>query len=108
MKKKLLFLLILVMAPLLISAQESSCEVETTATIIKTEDLQKSITENIAKDFAGYTIKEAVCIKSGEVVTYEVVVGNGTITEKLTYDKDGKFVKKVTRKVPAKSAPKKN
>ncbi len=85
--------------------QESSCEVESKATIIKTADLQKVITDNIAIDYAGFTIKEAVCVTTGDVIIYEVVVINGTTSWKLTYDKDGKFVKKVARKVVVRPSP---
>jgi hypothetical protein len=58
-------------------------------------DLQKAITDNIAKDYVGYTIKEAASVTANSVVTYEVVVVKGTTTETLVYDKDGKFLKKV-------------
>lgn len=93
------------MMPLVINAQESSCE--SVATNVKIADLQKTITSNIAKDYAGYTIKEAISIKSGDIVTYEVAVVKETTLTTLTYDKEGKFIRKTTRKVVAKPVPKK-
>lgn len=105
--KKLLFFMLLMMATLVTYGQVSACEIESKATIIKTADLQKAITDNIAKDYPGYTIKEAVCITAGEVITFEIVVIKENTSWKLTYDKDGKFVKKVARKVIVRPATKK-
>jgi hypothetical protein len=64
-------------------------------TPVKTADLQKTITDNIAKDYAGFTIKEATKVVSNSVTTYEVVITKGTNQETLLYDNNGKFVKKV-------------
>ena len=46
--KKLLFVMVLVMGALVVNAQK---------TPVKVADLQKSITDNIAKDYVGFTIK---------------------------------------------------
>jgi hypothetical protein len=89
--KKVLFVMVLVMAALVVNAQ-------TTRTAVKVADLQKAITDNVAKDYVGFTIKDAVKVTTNNVVTFEVVVTKGTTTETLVYDKDGKFVKKVTKK----------
>jgi len=64
-------------------------------TPVKVNDLQKSITDNIAKDYAGFTIKEATKVVSNNVTNYEVIVTKGTTKETLLYDANGKFVKKV-------------
>jgi hypothetical protein len=69
-----------------------------TKTVVKTADLPKAITENVAKDYAGFTIKEATKVVTNNVITFDVVVVKGTTSETLVYDKDGKFVKKVTAK----------
>jgi hypothetical protein len=76
------------MSALIINAQ--------TKTVVKTADLPKAITENVAKDYAGFTIKDATKVVANNVVTFDVVVVKGTTTETLVYDKDGKFVKKMT------------
>lgn len=88
--KKLLLLAVLFMSAMIINAQ--------TRTVVKTADLPKALTESVAKDYAGFTIKEATKVVANNVVTYEVVVVKGTATDTLVYDKDGKFVKKVTAK----------
>ena len=58
-------------------------------------DLQKPITDNIAKDYVGYTIKEAASVTKNNVVTYHVVIVKDATTLTLVYDKDGVFVKKL-------------
>lgn len=78
-------------------------------TPVKVADLQKSITDNIAKDYAGFTVKDATKIVDKNVISYEVIVAKGTTQETLLYDKDGKFLKKMELKagtVAAKPAAK--
>jgi hypothetical protein len=96
--KKLLFIMVLVMSALVVHAQ---------TTPIKIVDLQKSITDNIAKDYVGFTIKDATKVIEKDVVTYDVVVVKGTLQETLCYDNTGKFLKKMGAKAGvAKPAPK--
>jgi hypothetical protein len=65
---------------------------------VKVADLPKAISEYIAKDFAGFTMKDATKIVTNNVATYEVAVIKGTAEETLLFYKDGKFMKKVTAK----------
>jgi hypothetical protein len=106
--KKLLFVMVLVMGALVVNAQR---------TPVKVADLHKSITDNIAKDYVGFTIKEATKVVENNVTTFDVVVAKGTLQETLCYDNAGKFLKKLEAKggmvkpeaAPAtKPAPKKN
>jgi hypothetical protein len=106
--KKLVFVLVLFMAVLAVNAQviktpdsktpDSKVPVTKESPMrapVVVADLQKPITDNIAKDFVGYTIKEATCVTENATITYEVVVVKGTAAETLVYDKDGSFVKKL-------------
>jgi hypothetical protein len=96
--KKLFFVMVLVMGAMVVNAQK---------TPVKVADLQKSITDNIAKDYIGFTIKEASKVIENNVITYDVVVVKGTTQETLCYDNTGKFLKKMGAKVgSAKPAPK--
>jgi hypothetical protein len=96
--KKLLFIMVLVMGALVVNAQR---------TPVKVVDLQKSITDNITKDYVGFTIKDATKVIEKDVVTYDVVVEKGTMQETLCYDNTGKFLKKMGAKAGvAKPAPK--
>ena len=123
--KKILFVLVLVIAALVVNAQakdttttqrksttttKSSTTTVTNEksirTAVKVTELQKAITDNVAKDFVGFTIKGATSVTLNNTVTYEVVIVKGTTTETLVYDKDGKFVKKMAQTVAIKPTPK--
>src|SRR5665648_244879 len=87
--KKLLFIVALMMGSLVVNAQR---------TPVKVVELQKAITDNVAKDYVGFTIKEATKVVENNIVTYEVVVAKGTTQETLLYDKVGKFLENLTLK----------
>src|SRR5659263_353815 len=92
--KKLLFIVALMMGALVVNAQR---------TPVKVVELQKAITDNVAKDYVGFTIKEATKVVENNIVSYEVVVAKGTTQETLLYytllyDIDGKFLKNLTLK----------
>ncbi len=96
--KKAALVLVLIMAVLAANAQAAktpATKEKAVRTAVMVGDLQKAITDNIAKDYAGYTIKEATSVTVNNVVTYEVVIEKGNTTETLVYDKEGKFVKKL-------------
>jgi hypothetical protein len=98
--KKILFVLVLMMSVVVISAQTSkttATKTKSAHTAIKVADLQKPIKDNVAKDYAGFAIKEAYSTTANNVVTYHVVVFKGSDTETLVYDKDGLFVKKLPK-----------
>jgi hypothetical protein len=106
--KKVLFVFVLLVAALVVNAQQdtvkSTKSKSTTTTVapqqavrasVKVADLLKPITDNVAKDYAEYTIKEATSVTLNGVVTYEILISKGTASETLLYDKDGKFLKKL-------------
>jgi hypothetical protein len=87
--KRLFVVMVLMMAVLALNAQR---------TPVKVSDLNKAITDNIAKDYSGFTIKDATQVINNGVTTFEVVIAKGATSETLSYDKDGKFLNKVTMK----------
>jgi hypothetical protein len=96
--KKVVFVLVLLMSVLVVNAQTTKTtdvKEKPLRTVVMVADLQKAITDNIAKDYVGFTIKEAASVTTESVVTYEVVITKGEVTETLVYDKDGKFLKKL-------------
>jgi hypothetical protein len=121
--KKLLSVMLLVMAVLVVNAQETkkapatdaktpaastSTPSSTSSSMLKVADLPKAVTDNIAKSYPGYTIKEVMNANGTEGADYKVVVAKGSSKETLLYAKDGKFIKKVPEKSTEKStAPKK-
>ena len=92
--KKVLIVIVLFMAVMVVNAQVINTT-DSTPTIVKVADLQKAITDNIAKDYVGYTIKEATSVTANNTVTYHVVIVKDATTMTLVYDKDGVFVKKL-------------
>ncbi|MGC1390760.1 MAG: hypothetical protein WA816_06960 [Bacteroidales bacterium] len=108
--KKVLFILVLMMSVLVINAQTTKTtetKEQSIHTTIKAGDLPKAITDNIAKDYAGFTIKEASTVTKNNVMTYHVVIVNNTIKETVVYDKDGKFVKMYHQKDVTQNSSKK-
>jgi hypothetical protein len=63
-----------------------------TKTAVKVTDLQKGITDNITKNYAGYTIKDAFKVETNKVITYDVDVVKGAKNMCLSYDNSGKFL----------------
>jgi len=100
--------MVLVMSAVLVSGQVDTTkkEMKSKMTIVKAADLPKTITDNIARDYPGFTVKEASSALGNEGLKYHVLVSKGTETETLVYDKDGAFVKKHTKKTDVESAPK--
>ena len=82
-------MMVLVMGAYAVNAQR---------TPIKVADLPKAITDNVAKDHVGFTIKEATKEVENNVVKYDVVIAKGTMQETLSYDATGKFLKKMEAK----------
>jgi len=103
--KKVLIALVLIMAVLVVNAQATKTPVvkeKPLRAVVMVGDLQKTITDNIAKDYVGFTVKEAFSLTEKDIVTYEVVIVKGTVTEKLIYDKNGVFIKKLPPPPPPK------
>ena len=103
--KKVLIALVLIMAVLVVNAQATKTPVvkeKPLRAVVMVGDLQKTITDNIAKDYVGFTVKEAFSLTEKDIVTYEVVIVKGTATEKLIYDKNGVFIKKLPPPPPPK------
>ena len=110
--KKVLFVLVLLIAALVVNAQttgKTTTKAKTTTTTVTNQtavrtnvlatELPKAITEYLAKEYAGFTVKEATSVSLNNIVTYEVVIVKGTAVETLVFDKDGKFLKKLAPKV---------
>jgi hypothetical protein len=101
--KKLLFIMVLVMSALVINAQTTTTKTTKSTTTqtaksartpVKVADLPKAITDNVAKDYAGYTIKDASSVTANNTTTYHVNVMKGSTTKTLMYDGNGNLIKK--------------
>jgi len=105
--KKAIFIMALILSGAIMNAQ--------TKTAVKTDDLLAPIKEYVAKNYVGFTIKEAFKVEANAVVTYEVAIEKGAMKHTLVFDKDGKFLKQqasqagvpAKKEAPKKEAPKK-
>jgi hypothetical protein len=86
--KKLLFIMTFMVALVAVNAQ-------VTHTPVKVADLPKAITDNVTKNYVGFTIKDATKVTENNVITYDVKITKGTTNETLVFDKDGKFLRKM-------------
>lgn len=95
----MLFVVVLIMTALIVNAQTKApaAQAKPSTNVVKIADLPKAITDNVAKDYAGFTIKDAKCTNKNNEITYHIVIVKGSTTETLVYDKDGKFVKKLEK-----------
>jgi hypothetical protein len=108
--KKVLFVLVLMMSVLAVNAQTSKTagtKAKSTHAVVQVADLQKAITDNIAKDYVGFTIKSASSVTANNALTYHVVIAKGSTTETLVYDNNGAFVKKLPATTGKKHSTKK-
>lgn len=98
--KRILLVLVFIMSVLAVNAQSDTTykKMNSKETTVKVADLPHAVTESIAKMYPGYTVKEASTVMENMALNYHVVVSNGTATETLVYDKDGKFLSKLTKK----------
>jgi hypothetical protein len=61
---------------------------------VKSADLPKAITENLAKDYSGFAIQNAYKVNTKNQSTYQLIVIKGTDKEKLVYSSTGAFIRK--------------
>jgi hypothetical protein len=84
--KKFAFLLAFIMTVAFVNAQ--------TRTEVKQNDLPNAITQNITKDFTGFTIQKAFKVMNNNVTSWEVTVYKGSDKERLFFDANGVYQKK--------------
>ncbi|HEX3008309.1 MAG TPA: hypothetical protein VHO90_11925 [Bacteroidales bacterium] len=75
-----------------------------TKTSLKASDLLPAISNDIAKNYTGYAIKEAFKVDTKGVITYEVLIQKGKDQLTLFYRENGTFI----RKAPVASVQKKD
>jgi hypothetical protein len=83
--KKLMFLVFAVLFVSYAGAQ--------TKTPVKSTDLNKTITDHIAKNYVGYKISNAYKVETNKVVTYEVIIQKDASKNTLIYNDKGVFLK---------------
>ena len=64
-------------------------------TPIRIAELKTPITELIIKDYAGFIINQATRIVIKNIITYEIIIVQGTTTDTLIFDENFNFVRKI-------------
>jgi hypothetical protein len=64
-------------------------------TPIQIAELKTSITEFIIKDYPGFTINQATRVVKNNVITYEIIIVQGTVTDTLIYDQNYSLVRAI-------------
>lgn len=65
--------------------------------IVPVEELPKTITDNVARDHSGFTVKKAewdwsTTLVPGNIFVYRIVITDGKKDQLLLYNKEGKFL----------------
>jgi len=101
--KKLMFICAILLGAVVMNAQAQTPTAKSSSApvSIKISDLPKSISENIAKSYIGYTIKEAFSLINAGKTEYKVIISKGNMNDTLLYDANGNFIKKMEAKSQA-------
>jgi hypothetical protein len=102
--KKVFFVLVLMMSVVVMNAQTAKTTTpvaKSTHAAFSVADLPKAVTDNIAKDYPGFTVKDAKTKTAKSGLEYVVAVVKGTESKTLLFDKAGKFLKEEAPKVAA-------
>jgi hypothetical protein len=95
MKRTFLFLLFCISAVIVNSQTNIVIEDKWDRTPIQIAELKTSITEFIIKDYPGFTINQATRVVKNNVITYEIIIVQGTVTDTLIYDQNYSLVRAI-------------
>jgi hypothetical protein len=93
--KRTLSLLLLLMTVLVVNSQSIVVMDKSDRTPIQIAELKTPITELIIKDYAGFIINQATRIVTKNIITYEIIIVQGTTTDTLIFDQNYFFVRKI-------------
>jgi hypothetical protein len=94
--KRTLSLILLLMTVMVAHSQTNFVVIDKSdRTPIQLAELKTPITELIIKDYAGFIINQATRIVTKNVITYEIIIVQGTTTDTLIFDQNYFFVRKI-------------
>lgn len=106
--KKVIFVLFLLMIGIIVKAQAKIVVADKSdRTKIQLADLQDHISAHINRYYVGFIINEAARVVVKNVITYEVIITQGTTTDTLVYDENSNFIRNISQKDTLKTAQKK-
>jgi hypothetical protein len=87
--KKIIFFLLLFVAAIITNGQTAVLiKDKFDRTPIEIADLQNHITTDITRDHPGFIINQATRVVKSNVITYEVIIVQGTTTDTLFFDQN--------------------
>jgi hypothetical protein len=97
--KKVIFVLFLIISTIAAKAQAKIVVADKfDRTTINVADLQNHISAHINRYYVGFIINEAARIVVKNVITYEVIITQGTTTDTLLYDESSNFIRNISQK----------
>jgi hypothetical protein len=106
--KKIIFILVLFVAAIKTNGQSTVLiKDKFDRTPIEISDLQNHITAHITRDYAGFIINQATRVVKNNVISYEIIIVQGTTTDTLVYDQNYSFVRAIVHTDSIKPAQKK-
>ena len=98
MKKTLLLLLLLMTAHVVNSQTNIVIADKYDRTPIIIDKLKAPITDFINRHYAGFIINQATRVVKNNIITYETIIVQGTITDTLIYDQNYNIVREIVQK----------
>jgi hypothetical protein len=97
--KKIIFILFFLISAIVVKAQEKIVVADKSdRTTIHVDELQDHITAHIHRYFVGFIINEAARVVMKNVITYEVIITQGTTTDTLVFDQNSNFIRNISQR----------
>ena len=97
--KKTLLLLLLLMTALVANSQTNIVIADKyDRTPILIAELKAPITDFINRHYTGFIINQATRVVKNNIITYETIIVQGTITDTLIYDQNYNIVREIVQK----------
>ena len=96
--KKTLLLLLLLMTALVVNSQTNIVITDKyDRTPILISELKAPITDFITRHYAGFIINQATRVVKNNVITYEIIIVQGTTTDTLIYDQNYNIAREIVQ-----------
>jgi len=96
--KKTLLLLFVLMTSLVVNSQTNIVIVDKyDRTPIIISNLKAPITDFINRHYTGFIINQATRVVKNKVITYEIIIVQGTTTDTLIYDRGYNIVREIVQ-----------
>jgi hypothetical protein len=93
--KKTLLLLLLLMTTLVVSSQIIVIADKYDRTPVPIAELKAPITDFITRHYAGFVINQATRVVKNNIITYEIIIVQGTTTDTLIYDQNYNIAREI-------------